>query len=105
MQIEFLEVRLAEVMAYADIPINMRPTLTAMDGSKLPPEAAPVALLTGGAGGGAAVSGGVGGFGSGAALAAVGALSGIKATQLELVRSAMLNCLKMLQEMSIALGE
>lgn len=39
MQIEFLEVRLGEVMAYADIPPAMRPALTEFD---------PVAALIGG---------------------------------------------------------
>ncbi len=37
-QIEFLEVRLAEVMAYADIPPSMRPALSEFD---------PVAAITG----------------------------------------------------------
>lgn len=41
-QIEFLEVRLAEVMAYADIPPAMRPALSEYD---------PVAALSGGQGG------------------------------------------------------
>lgn len=31
LQIEFLEVRLSEVMAYADIPPSMRPALTEFD--------------------------------------------------------------------------
>ena len=51
-QIEFLEVRLSEVMAYADIPPSMRPALSEFD---------PVSMILGnglhGGGGGAGAGG------------------------------------------------
>jgi centrosomal protein CEP290 len=105
LQIEFLEVRLAEVMAYADIPINMRPALTELSSNSMQPG-------MGGAAAGAfaysqqlmALHGGQGGR-EGAGDGAGGVAGGIKATQVELVRGALLGCLKMLRQMSEALGE
>jgi hypothetical protein len=116
-QIEFLEVRLAEVMAYADIPINMRPALTELSahnmsgGGRHGHHAA-----SGGAASAAATSlqhvaaglaacGDGGGGGAGGAGEAAGVAGGIKATQVELIRGALLGCLKMLRQMSEALGE
>lgn len=50
MQIEFLEVRLAEVMAYADIPPSMRPALSEFNPTGIMHMQA--ALAVAGAGGG-----------------------------------------------------
>lgn len=116
LQIEFLEVRLAEVMAYADIPINMRPALTELTNGSM------VALAAAGLAGGQGSHAGHlqhlmsglstqtdGSDSSRAAKAATGTAAGvaggIKATQVELVRGALLGCLKMLRQMSEALGE
>jgi centrosomal protein CEP290 len=107
LQIEFLEVRLAEVMAYADIPVNMRPALTELSSNSIQPGMGGAA-----AGGGAfaysqqlmALHGGQGGR-EGAGDGSGGVAGGIKATQVELVRGALLGCLKMLRQMSEALGE
>lgn len=114
LQIEFLEVRLAEVMAYADIPINMRPALTELSSGSMSALAAAgtgashaqhlqhllsgLSSQTDGSDGSraAAVAG---------ASATAGVAGGIKATQVELVRGALLGCLKMLRQMSEALGE
>jgi centrosomal protein CEP290 len=116
-QIEFLEVRLAEVMAYADIPINMRPALTELSSGSMS------ALAAAGAGTHPGLQAhnlqhlfsGLSSQtdGSGASRAAAmaeasgtgGVAGGIKATQIELVRGALLGCLKMLRQMSEALGE
>ncbi|KAF8064552.1 hypothetical protein HT031_003352 [Scenedesmus sp. PABB004] len=101
-RIEFLEVRLAEVMAYSDIPINMRPAITELSaggGGVVPPPGLAAVAAAGrgqllGAGGG-----GPGADGGG------GVAGGIMATQVELVRGALLGCLKMLRQMSEALAE
>jgi centrosomal protein CEP290 len=106
LQIEFLEVRLAEVMAYADIPINMRPALTELSSSSMQPG-------MGGAAAGAfaysqqlmALHGGQGVREGAGVDGAGGVAGGIKATQVELVRGALLGCLKMLRQMSEAWGE
>lgn len=117
LQIEFLEVRLAEVMAYADIPINMRPALTELSSGSMS------ALAAAGAGGHpgshahnlqhlfSGLSSQTDGSDTSRAAAMAGAsgtggvAGGIKATQVELVRGALLGCLKMLRQMSEALGE
>lgn len=119
MQIEFLEVRLAEVMAYADIPINMRPALTELSSGSM---SALAAVGTAGHPGSRAAclqhlfsglssvsDGSDAGRAAAAAVAgasnAAGVAGGIKATQVELVRGALLGCLKMLRQMSEALGK
>lgn len=112
MQIEFLEVRLAEVMAYADIPINMRPALTELSSGSM---SALAAVGTAGHQGPHAANlqhlfSGLssqtdGSDGSRGAAAAAGVAGGIKTTQVELVRGALLGCLKMLRQMSEALGK
>jgi centrosomal protein CEP290 len=117
LQIEFLEVRLAEVMAYADIPINMRPALTELSSGSMS------ALAAAGAGAHpgphahnlqhlfSGLSSQTDGSDSSRAAAMAGAsgtggvAGGIKATQVELVRGALLGCLKMLRQMSEALGK
>lgn len=96
-RVEFLEVRLAEVMAYADIPINMRPALSELDGGRLPADAAAVLQHRGPAAGSAGAGGGTGPF-SGPALAH-------KLSQAEQMRGAMSTCLGLLNQMSDALGE
>eukprot|EP00879_Flechtneria_rotunda_P017649 GHRR01018501.1.p1 GENE.GHRR01018501.1~~GHRR01018501.1.p1 ORF type:complete len:2335 (+),score=1054.13 GHRR01018501.1:417-7421(+) len=110
LQIEFLEVRLAEVMAYADIPIAMRPALTELSLNTLEPGLSAVAA----AGAGQLVAlqqlpaaaesdgpaGVVGVHGS-----AGGVAVGIKATQMELVRGALLGCLKLLRQMNEAFAQ
>jgi centrosomal protein CEP290 len=112
LQIEFLEVRLAEVMAYADIPINMRPALIELDAQQLPPGAASRIMV----GAAPVQQPEVGGVAAQHSLTAAAApttvsaataagLAGVKVTQLELVRSALTNCLKMLKQMSDALGK
>lgn len=114
-QIEFLEVRLAEVMAYADIPINMRPALTELSSGSM---SALAAVGTAGQHGSHAANlqhlfsglssqtdGSDSSRGAAAASATAGVVGGIKATQVELVRGALLGCLKMLRQMSEALGE
>jgi centrosomal protein CEP290 len=114
LQIEFLEVRLAEVMAYADIPINMRPALTELSSGGM----SAVAHAAAGAGAGPYalnlqhLSSGLSSHTDGSdtsrvagASAGSGVAGGIKATQVELVRGALLGCLKMLRQMSEALGE
>lgn len=115
LQIEFLEVRLAEVMAYADIPINMRPALTELTNGSMSALAA--AGIAGGQGSHAGhlqhllsgLSTQTDGSNSNRAAkttaTAAGVAGGIKATQVELVRGALLGCLKMLRQMSEALGE
>lgn len=91
LQIEFLEVRLAEVMAYADIPPSMRPALTEYD---------PVAFITGQTAGNVlaqlptAPGAGVGG----------GRLGQIRAAQLDAVKATLLKSLNMLREMQTSLG-
>lgn len=113
LQIEFLEVRLAEVMAYADIPINMRPALTELSSGGM----SAVSMAAAGAAGPHALnlqhlSSGLSSHTDGSdtsrvagASAGSGVAGGIKATQVELVRGALLGCLKMLRQMSDALGE
>lgn len=116
MQIEFLEVRLAEVMAYADIPINMRPALTELNPNSLQTGFSAVSAAGLGQvsaagytqhlmpqGGHTAVEAGA--VHDGDVVKAVGVAGGIRATQVELVRGALLSCLKMLRQMSEALGE
>ena len=107
MQIEFLEVRLAEVMAYADIPINMRPALIELDAQQLPPAAASRIMV--GAIPAAPVQQtdamSVAAPPPAVSAATAAGLAGVKVTQLELVRSALANCLKMLKQMSDALGK
>lgn len=105
--------RLAEVMAYADIPINMRPALTELSSGSM----SAVALAATGAAGPHALnlqhlSSGLSSHTDGSdtsrvagASAGSGVAGGIKATQVELVRGALLGCLKMLRQMSEALGE
>jgi nucleoid-associated protein YgaU len=125
LQILFLEVRLAEVMAYADIPINMRPTLIDMDGPKLPivitapaqalPAAAPAAAVSeAGAAGQAAAApqqqaAAVAAAAAAAAAASVpvpaAAVTAVKHTQLDMIKTALLNSIKMLKQMSQSLGE
>lgn len=117
LQIEFLEVRLAEVMAYADIPINMRPALTELSSNSMS------ALAAAGTAGQqhtrasclqhlfSGLSAQTDGSESSrtaavaSSSAAAGVAGGIKATQVELVRGALLGCLKMLRQMSEALGK
>ncbi len=85
-QIEFLEVRLSEVMAYADIPPSMRPALTEYD---------PVSLIIGKD----AAAGGGGGSGGG------GGLAGIRGAQVEGLRASILKSLAMLREVRQSLCE
>ncbi|GAX75484.1 hypothetical protein CEUSTIGMA_g2927.t1 [Chlamydomonas eustigma] len=85
-RIEFLEVRLSEVMAYADIPPSMRPALSEYD---------PVSLIIGKNGNG----GGMGGNGEGAGLA------NIKAAQVEAIKQTILKSLSMLREVRQSLAE
>ena len=90
-QIEFLEVRLSEVMAYADIPPSMRPALSEFD---------PVSLIIGkGDGGGGGFGGGGSGGGGG------GGLAGIRAAQVEAVKATILKSLGMLREIRTSFGE
>jgi hypothetical protein len=105
-------------MAYADIPINMRPALTELTAGGMQPGFSAVAAAAAGMGqissaaAGAlaysqqlmALHGSQGGK-EGAEDGAGGVAGGIKATQVELVRGALLGCLKMLRQMSEALGE
>ena len=86
-QIEFLEVRLSEVMAYADIPPSMRPALSEFD---------PVSMIIGKEGSGILKGGGGGLFGG---------ASGIKAAQVEAVKRSILKSLGMLREIRQSLGE
>lgn len=115
-QIEFLEVRLAEVMAYADIPINMRPALTELTAGSMQAGFGAVAAAGMGQLGAAAAGAlaysqqlmalhGAQGVREGAVDGVGGVAGSIKATQVELVRGALLGCLKMLRQMSEALGE
>lgn len=113
-------------MAYADIPVSMRPAFTELSphNPSGPGFSALAAAAAGGGGGGsrwhlggpASSFGGLqagGGADAGAQAAgavgggegAGGVAGGIKATQVELVRGALLGCLKMLRQMSEALGE
>lgn len=104
LQIEFLEVRLAEVMAYADIPINMRPALTEMHPNNMQPGIPAMAGMFSSLSGTRApadIEGPDGEFVRGSS----GVAGGVKATQVELIRGALLGCLKMLRQMSEALGE
>ena len=88
-QIEFLEVRLSEVMAYADIPPSMRPALSEFD---------PVSMIIGKDSGGNLLQGaGGGGLGGG--------LAGIKAAQVEAVKRSILKSLGMLREIRQSLGK
>jgi len=121
LQIEFLEVRLAEVMAYADIPISMRPALTELNPGLLQAglfSVATAASMNGGRPWLASVPGAAesllpqqvtpreGEAAAGGEPAQTGTVVGaIKSTQVELVRGALLGCLKMLRQMSEALGE
>lgn len=117
------------MMAYADIPINMRPTLIDMDGPKLPivitapapalpaalPTAAPAAAVSeAGAGGQAAAApqqqaAAVAAAAAAAAAASVpvpaAAVTAVKHTQLDMIKTALLNSIKMLKQMSQSLGE
>lgn len=77
-QIEFLEVRLAEVMAYADIPPSMRPALSEFDPT------------------GMGVLGGVAGLGSAGVPVA-------KLKEIEGVRKTIQDCLKRLANVSQSL--
>jgi hypothetical protein len=100
-------------MAYADIPINMRPALTELTTNSMQAGFSAVAAAGMGQMGGAAVSAlaysqqlmALQGAKEGAVDGAGGVAGGIKATQVELVRGALLGCLKMLRQMSEALGE
>ena len=78
LQIEFLEVRLAEVMAYADIPPSMRPALSEFD---------PVALITGDS----PLNG--------------TSLNSIHAARLQAVKTALIKAMAQLREMNKNLGE
>ncbi|WIA18956.1 hypothetical protein OEZ85_003625 [Tetradesmus obliquus] len=115
-RIEFLEVRLAEVMAYADIPINMRPALTELTAGSMQAGFGAVAAAGMGQLGAAAAGAlaysqqlmalhGAQGVREGAVDGAGGVAGSIKATQVELVRGALLGCLKMLRQMSEALDD
>ena len=90
LQIEFLEVRLSEVMAYADIPPSMRPALSEFD---------PVSMIIGKDGGNLLRGAGGGGGGLG------GGLAGIKAAQVEAVKRSILKSLGMLREIRQSLGK
>ncbi|MEW5309850.1 MAG: hypothetical protein WDW38_001701 [Sanguina aurantia] len=97
-RIEFLEVRLSEVMAYADIPPSMRPMLSEPDAT-----GGMFGLggfqAAGGAGGGqgGGYSGGGGGGGGGG--------GHIVASQVEAVKASMLKALGQLRQMHQSLGE
>ncbi|KAG2499296.1 hypothetical protein HYH03_002874 [Edaphochlamys debaryana] len=95
-RIEFLEVRLAEVMAYADIPPSMRPALSEFDPTGLGTlqSAMQQALMEGYGGGG----GGLGGVGG-------GVMSGIKAKEIEAVRKTVQEAMRRLRNMSQSLLE
>lgn len=80
LQIEFLEVRLAEVMAYADIPPSMRPALSEFDPT------------------GMGMLGGVAGLGMGSAGVPVAKLK-----EIEGVRKTIQDCLKRLANVSQSL--
>lgn len=104
---------MAEVMAYADIPINMRPVLTELSSGGMSALAVAAAGTTSAGqqhqqhlflAGLSAQAEGSDSLGRGGG-AAAGVAGGIKATQVELVRGALLGCLKMLRQMSEALGE
>ncbi|KAG2443036.1 hypothetical protein HYH02_009451 [Chlamydomonas schloesseri] len=100
-RIEFLEVRLAEVMAYADIPPSMRPALSEFDPTGLGTlqSAMQAAMADGylGPGEGAALMGGGGG--------AHGPMPAIKAKEIEAVRKVLASCMKRLRQMSQSLFE
>lgn len=91
MQIEFLEVRLAEVMAYADIPPSMRPALSEYDPTGLMHMQA--ALSVAGAAAGAGALGGMPMSPSGKSTLGVGAAgvggpgSTVRPKELEAIKS------------------
>jgi centrosomal protein CEP290 len=85
-QIEFLEVRLSEVMASADIPPSMRPALMEYD---------PVGAILGNGAAGLLPTpkgGGVGG-------------AGVRLGQVQAIKAAILKSLMMLREVRQSLGE
>eukprot|EP00878_Enallax_costatus_P024824 GHUV01026515.1.p2 GENE.GHUV01026515.1~~GHUV01026515.1.p2 ORF type:complete len:100 (-),score=29.78 GHUV01026515.1:138-437(-) len=96
-------------MAYADIPINMRPALAELHATTIQPglPLLPGMLSSTGAAGARLsvdMDAPEADYVRGAAGVA-GVAGGIKATQVELVRGALLGCLKMLRQMSEALGK
>jgi centrosomal protein CEP290 len=103
-QIEFLEVRLAEVMAYADIPPHMRPALADM--TSLTGRGAAASRDSGGAGAALAASLSTAAIGAwtGGGLMSAGAVAAA-ARALEEVRAAVLEALQCLRSMDAGIGE
>ncbi|GFR41280.1 hypothetical protein Agub_g1955 [Astrephomene gubernaculifera] len=93
-RVEFLEVRLAEVMAYADIPPSMRPALSEFDPTGL--QSFQSAVQTAAAEAFTAPR---------PAAPSAAALSAIKAKEIEVVRKVAQDCMRRLRQMSQSLHE
>jgi hypothetical protein len=101
-QIEFLEVRLAEVMAYADIPPHMRPALSELaGGSSSAAQGAAAGAALAASLSAAQLGAGVGGGGGGVA----GRGLAETVPQLAEAREAVLQVLESLKDLSSALGK